>query len=160
MTTSCFFTGHRILKICDELIDRLSSVIIELIESGVTDFYAGGAIGWDTLCENTILNLKERFPQIKLHLVLPCAPETQCEKWSPSQKEEYYKIYKLADSVEILSRSYYNGCMKKRNARLTELGKICVCYWNGSRQGGTYQTVNIAAAKKIKIINLYNSENL
>lgn len=155
MITSCFFTGHRIIKQSNELTEHLTATIKRLIENGVTDFYAGGAIGWDMLCENTVLALRNDYPQIKLHLVLPCSPAEQCAKWSQTHKNEYDKIFALANSIELTSSFYYNGCMKKRNTRLTELGNICICYWNGNQQSGTYQTINIASKKAIDIINLY-----
>lgn len=38
-----------------DLEDRLRNVLINLINEGVTDFYAGGAYGWDMLCEEMVL---------------------------------------------------------------------------------------------------------
>ena len=156
MNTSCFFTGHRRFKASTELFARLNDTLISLIEEGVTDFYAGGALGWDMFCEHEILKLKKTFPHIKLHLVLPCEPSDQCKKWKESEKEVYNKIYSMADSVELVSKRYYDGCMRKRNERLTELGGVCVCCWDGRRSGGTFQTVNMAGNKGIRVVNVYN----
>ena len=36
---TCCFTGHRIIKVTPELVQRLQDTIINMIESGVTDFY-------------------------------------------------------------------------------------------------------------------------
>lgn len=153
---SCCFTGHRIIRITDELVERLKGTLTELINNGITDFYAGGAIGWDTLCEQEILRLRERFPQIKLHLVLPCPPDEQTLKWNVTQKAEYQRIFNAADDAEILSEKYYDGCMQKRNARLVELSKVCVCYLNEKRSnGGTAQTVRMAKKRGIDIVNLF-----
>ena len=155
MITSCFFTGHRILMISDNLTKRLTAALKDLIERGVKDFYAGGAMGFDMLCEKTVLSLKEDYPHIKLHLVLPCPPEEQCARWIQEQKAEYCRIYDLADSVELTSDTYFDGCMKKRNARLTELGDTCVCYWDHGFHSGTYQTIRMAMEKGMVILNLY-----
>ena len=152
----CCFTGHRVLKITDDLIDRLNDTLTELIGNGVTDFYAGGAIGWDMLCEQEVLRLRERFPQIRLHLVLPCPPDVQTAKWNIKQKAEYQRILTAADEVEILSETYYDGCMQKRNARLVELADCCFCYWNTNRKrSGTAQTVRMAQKKCIDVINFF-----
>ena len=35
---SCCFTGHRIMKITPELVQRLKDALIKLVEQGVTDF--------------------------------------------------------------------------------------------------------------------------
>lgn len=153
---TCFFTGHRIIKITDTLSKRLTETLIGLIEKGVTDFYAGGAIGWDMLCEATVLRLRKDYPHIWLHLVLPCPPEEQTAKWNVSQKDEYRRIYESADSIETLSAAYHRDCMRIRNARLVELGDVCVCCYNERHSyGGTYQTVNMAMKQGKKIINLW-----
>ena len=69
---TCFFTGHRSFsKNRENVQELLRDILLILIESGVTDFYAGGAIGWDMFCESELLNMKKQFPQIKLHIILP-----------------------------------------------------------------------------------------
>ena len=152
---SCCFTGHRIIRITDELVERLKGTLTELINNGITDFYAGGAIGWDTLCEQEILRLRERFPQIKLHLVLPCPPDEQTLKWNVTQRAEYKRILNAADDVEILSKKYYDGCMQKRNARLVELADCCVCYYDNRSRSGTGQTVRMVNNAEKRLINLF-----
>lgn len=157
MSKSCFFTGHRILKITDALSERLRATLIEFIENGVTDFYAGGAIGWDMFCENTLLQLKTYYPHIKLHLILPCPPNEQTARWCVTQKNEYFRILKAADNVETLSTAYHKDCMKIRNFRLVELGDICVCYYNEQHgYGGTYQTVRLAREHGKVICNFFD----
>lgn len=151
-----FFTGHRIFKANDETIGNLVAVLIKLISEGSRDFYAGGALGFDILCEKAVLNLREKIPDIKLHLILPCPPEEQTAFWLMSQIEEYQKILKAADSVEVVSKHYGKNCMKKRNGRLVELGDVCVCYCNEKNtRSGTRQTVRIAEKQGKEIINLF-----
>lgn len=155
---SCFFTGHRNAPFDTLLIIKTGNFIADLItRCGVTDFYAGGAIGWDTICARIILSLREKYPQIRLHLVLPCPPEIQTYKWNRKQKEDYDAILKAADDIEIISENYEKDCMKKRNARLVELGEICVCYFNeNDLRSGTAQTVHMAQRAEKTIINMYN----
>lgn len=151
---SVCFTGHRNVKMSQELILRLNKTLTNLIENGATDFYVGGALGWDTLCEQAVIDLRKKFPQIKLHLILPCSPEEQTARWEHSQKEEYYKYLKNADTVEYTSDHYYDGCMKVRNARLVDLADCCVCYYDNRSRSGTGQTIRMAKGKGIRIINL------
>ena len=155
---SCFFTGHRYAPNDAKLIAKTNDVIVDLIENkGITEFYAGGAVGWDMICENIILDLKEKYLQIKLHLVLPCQPEIQTSKWNNEQKEEYHKILKFADDVEFVSKKYSKDCMKKRNTRLVEQGGICVCYFNeNDSRSGTAQTVRMARESGKEIINMHD----
>ena len=58
---TCCFTGHRIMKITPELILRLKVAIIDVIGNGVTDFYDGGASGFDMLAAETVIELKTEF---------------------------------------------------------------------------------------------------
>ena len=70
---SVCFTGHR--KIPAEQLNyitlNLKTLVIKLINDGFTDFYAGGALGFDALAAQTVLMLREYYPNIKLILVLP-----------------------------------------------------------------------------------------
>ena len=153
---SCFFTGHRNIKITDELSAKLTNELIKLIESGVSCFYAGGAVGWDMLCEKKVIELKKLYPHIKLHLLLPCPHKQQTEKWDKKQISEFYKLLKAADSSEILSNEYTEDCMKKRNLKLAESSEVALCYCNKNRRrSGTSQTVIMAEKRGVKIINLY-----
>ena len=88
----CCFTGHRNIKIDHELENRLCKVVTDLIEKGITDFYAGGAPGFDALCERTVFALKQTYSSIHLHLILPCTKEYQTRKWNAEQIAEYDKI--------------------------------------------------------------------
>lgn len=152
---SCCFTGHR-QALGKELSTKLEKVLRELIEKGVTDFYAGGALGFDTLCANAVLGLREDYGRIKLHLLLPCPPQEQTKDWTEEQRAEYDRILKAADSIETVSPSYSRECMKKRNKRLAEMGDICVCYYNAARRrSGTGQTVNMVKGLGKEIINLF-----
>lgn len=70
MIKSCCFIGHNSIPI--SLIMRLKAIsaLEDLIDQGVTDFYAAGIVGWDMICEKAFLRLREEYPQIKLHLLL------------------------------------------------------------------------------------------
>lgn len=158
---SICFSGHRTINKTDTLKNILNDVLCSLIEKdGATNFYSGGAIGFDTLAANAVIRLRQIYPQIKLHLTLPCCEAEQTARWNDSQKSEYRKILASADSVEYISEHYYDGCMKKRNARLIELSECCVCYYNDKKSAsGTGQTVRMALKNGIKIVNIYLLEN-
>lgn len=153
--TVCF-TGHRNIEDAEELKKTLTKLLVKLIDEGATDFYVGGAIGFDMLCENTVIELRECFPHIKLHLILPCSAEEQTAKWSDSDKIECNRLLSAANTVEICTEHYSNGCMKARNQRLVEYADVCVCYFNeNNKRSGTGQTVRMAIKKGIDVINLY-----
>lgn len=98
---SVCFTGHRTIKITRELKAALINVLRELIENeDVVDFYAGGAVGWDTLCAQAVIALRRHYPHIRLRLVLPCCETEQTSKWNAEQQADYKMILAAADSTE------------------------------------------------------------
>jgi len=157
MLKKCCFTGHRKLKITQDLKDRLNNVLENLIGQGAEDFYAGGAVGWDTLCELEVIRLREKYANIRLNLVLPCSSDEQTKGWSEYDKKQYYEILGKANSIEYVSDNYFRGCMKKRNARLIEYAGCCICYCK-EKSSGTGQTIRMAEEKNIQIINLYDKK--
>lgn len=157
---SCFFTGHRSFSSDRDTnaVNNLAAILPILAESGVTDFYAGGAPGWDMYCELSVIVLKKYYPNLKLHLILPCSPEKQSLNWNKNDKEKYKILFEFADSINIVSNDETKNCMKKRNARLVELGDICVCYFNkNDMRSGTAQTVRMAQKAGKTVLNMYFS---
>ena len=134
MITICF-TGHRNVKRTPELKERLAKQLETLIDEGAEIFLSGMARGWDLICAATVLEFQESFPNIKLHLILPCPPDEQTAGWSDSDKTEYSRILGFADVVEICSNHYFDGCMKVRNQQLVDLADVCLCYFNERNKG-------------------------
>lgn len=148
------FSGHRKLpQDYRELKSRLRSAITELIEQGVIFFGAGGAIGFDMLAEEAVLELKESFPQIKLILVLPCCPEQQTLMWKIEQRERYNRILEQADKIRILTPRYTEKCMLERNRHMVDNSAHLVCFLR-EKCGGTFYTVKYAESKGLNIIRL------
>ena len=138
--TVCF-TGHRKIAIEQQMIvaDRLHSLIEKLILDGFTQFIAGGALGFDTLAALSVLSLKEKYPQAKLILALPCV--TQTNGWSTE------------DIVVYVSQKYTRGCMFKRNRYLVDHSSVCVAFLTENK-GGTAYTAEYARQKGLQVINL------
>ena len=113
--------------------------MIEAIEQGYRYFGCGGALGFDTLAAQTVLELKNEYPQIRLILVLPCRDQTR--DWKEADIAEYERIMKAADKVTYTSEQYYSGCMHN------------ICYLT-EQSGGTAYTVNYARSQGLSIINV------
>lgn len=160
---SCAFTGHRPHKFpwryneaderCVALKASLGEQIKALIEAGITDFYSGGADGVDCWAALIVLELRKKNPALRLHCILP--HEGQADKWSDSAQERYHSILSQADTVEYVSREYYDGCMLDRNHRLVEAAGMLLAVYNGERRGGTAATVRYARklGRRITILN-------
>ena len=74
MRKGCCFTGHRKIpeNELSNLQKRLQKTVKGLLKQGVTIFYTGGALGFDTLAAQAVLNARRFHPQVKLILALPC----------------------------------------------------------------------------------------
>lgn len=105
------FTGHRNVKETIELKSALTKQLLALIEDGATDFYAGGAVGWDMLCESSVIDLREHFSHIKLHIVLPSLLKSRPINGAKTKKRVSAAAVG-ADTVRVCSEHYFNGCMK------------------------------------------------
>ena len=135
--TVCF-TGHRRIPENELPIikERLRENAVGLIERGYRFFGAGGALGFDTLAAQTVLELRAVYPQIRLILVLPCKGQTA--KWSAHDVRVYDEILRQADKVVYLNECYTDGCMHERNRYLVDNSAVCVCYLRRDFGGTAY----------------------
>ena len=108
-------------------------------------------MGFDTIAAFAVLKLKERYPDIRLILVLPCLSQTR--GWSQEDIEIYEDIKQKADKVVYTSQEYTRGCMHKRNRHLVDNSTVCISYLTENK-GGTFYTVNYAKSKGIEVINI------
>ncbi len=136
---------------------RLRKVLISLIQNGYIYFGAGGALGFDTIAAQTVLELKAVYPQIKLVLVLPCL--SQAFLWSETDVAVYEEIKSRADKVVYTGQEYLEGCMHKRNRHLVDNSSVCVCYFNGD-EGGTSYTMNYALKQGKDVINIAKNRSV
>ena len=128
----------------------LCTEIARLFDLGVTEFYAGGARGFDMLAEEAVLDMRKMLP-IRLHLLLPCRDHDA--KWPQSLRARHEKIQNAADTVRYIAEAYDDTCMLRRNDALIQSAAYCVCFMTRTR-GGTAYTVNRARRAGLEIIHL------
>ncbi len=144
---TCAFTGHRTLK-SDYNKTELTRVVKTLINGGFNTFLIGMAVGFDTECFKILEELRNK-KQIKIIACIPCV--SQDYKFSTEQKAEYKRMLNSADEKIYVSKEYTKTCMFKRNMFMVDNSSVLVAYLNSDR-GGTYQTVNYAKRKNVKVI--------
>lgn len=152
--TVCF-TGHRQMEEpISEVERKLTGTVENLIRKGYLHFGAGGARGFDALASEVVLELKTRYPQIHLILVLPYDEQYSHEKgWTWAEIEQYHRLKRQASKVVILAASYTSGVYYRRNRHLVDNSSICVAYMTRANSGTSY-TVNYAKAKGLKVVNI------
>ena len=149
MNKVCAFTGHRPSKLpwrCNKTDSRcvalravLAEQIAVLVNAGFTQFLSGMAEATDTWCALSVLDLREKYPTIKLHCILPC--KEQADKWTASSRDLYRSILERAYSIVYVSRTYHKNCMLNRNHFLVEHAAALLAVYNGERRGGTAVTM-------------------
>lgn len=152
-TESCCFTGHRDIspEKIPEIKEKLREVLIKCIEDGYRDFYNGGAVGFDIIAAETVLELKEEYPYIRLHIIVPCAGHNR--RWGISDITRFERILSLSDEVKCLSPVYFNGCMQVRNRYMVNESSLCIAYLE-RMTGGSAGTVKYAESENLRIINI------
>ena len=150
---SCCFTGHRQIPLAElaPLTQHLDDVLSALYRDGCRDFYAGGALGFDTLAASRVLLLRREHPDARLHLLLPC--RDQAKDWPPPEAARFEEILSRADTFRYVREEYAASAMADRNRELVEEGDICVAYVR-RRGSGSGQTARLAHDKGITVINL------
>ena len=150
---TCCFTGHRKIPETEKPLikERLLKAVTTLIDQGYLYFGAGGALGFDTLAAEVILDLKNTYPQIKLILVLPCYNQTL--NWQFNDIAKFEEIKSKSDKVVYVSKQYTPNCMQKRNLHLVNNSSACICYLTKST-GGTAYTIKYAQSRGLLILNV------
>lgn len=149
MYTTCAFTGHRILG-TDFDYNLLDRVIYNLLQGGTENFLCGMAMGFDLAAAESLLQYKKQF-DFNLVACVPCVGQE--DTFSQKGREKYYKILGECGEVHVLADGYYDGCMLARDRYLVDNCDVLVAYRRRTRGGASY-TVNYAAKKGVRIIEL------
>ena len=154
ISTVCF-TGHR--KIPENIKSPLHELLREMLDSlydrGARVFKAGGAIGFDTMAAQAVVDLRNRKNDrsVKLHLCL-AAPD-QAKNFSQYDAIIYRMVFDIADSFSYESETASSSAYLARNRRLLEGSDVCVAYCT-EQKGGTYYTCTKALTSGVEFINL------
>ena len=150
---TCCFSGHRRLppERREAIAAATEAAVRTLIAEGFCYFGVGGAVGFYTLAAETVLRLREDFPQIRLIAVLPCAD--QAVYWSAEDRFVWERIRERADKVVCLRERYTPDCMKERDRHLVDHSDVCVCYLT-QYGGGTGYTVSYAVRRGLRVVNV------
>ncbi len=158
-TTLCF-TGHRSQKLpwgFNENDPRRQKVKVALTKEieksicqGYVNFLCGMALGFDLMCAEVILELKNKYPQIKLIAAVPC--KNQQSKWPLDAQKRYVAIAKQVDAARCKYDSYTGSeCMLERNSYMINNSSKVIALYNG-QPGGTQSTLHKAKQSGLEII--------
>ena len=156
--TICF-TGPRCQKLpwgfnendnrCLKMKEIIKKEIEKSISLGYKVFISGMAIGFDMICAEIVLNLKEIYPKIKLFCAIAC--KGQEKVWNKNLQERYKNILKKADTVTYLYNYYTKDCMLNRNMFMVNNSSKVIAFYNGLG-GGTKFTIDYAKKLGIDVV--------
>lgn len=159
---TCCFSGNRSDKLpwrdnendemCLEIIDKTRELIKQAIADGYEYFITGMAIGYDMICAEIVIELKNEYPHIKLIGAIPC--RNQEKYWTIRNKERYQNILQHLSTYIVLSREYNSKCIERRNQYMVNNSSLLIALYDGKR-GGVKNTIEYAKQKglEIKIID-------
>lgn len=146
----CSFAGHSKLYNTGEIYEHLLSVIEALItDENIREFWVGNYGAFDRLSAKAVKELKNKYPNIQLNLVIPYLT-AEINK----HKEEYYKEYDSILIAEIPEKTPKKAQIIKCNQYMVKKSQVLVAYVSYS-WGGAVKTLEYAQKQKnIRIINL------
>ena len=158
--TACF-SGYRVEKFSFSLEDKTSAEYINLcndidaaiknaLNLGFGTFLCGMAKGFDLLCAQAVLKIRQEQNNIKLISVLPFKKHSFSGEWGKLHRE----VRNAADYEFITSpKEYARECYFLRNRFMVENSSYVICYWDG-QDGGTAHTIRMAKKHGHTIHNL------
>lgn len=160
-SNTCCFTGHRAQKLPwkfnenDErfliMKEKAKAEIEKSIQNGYSNFMCGMALGFDMICAEIVLELKNKYSHIKLIAALPC--QDQDKLWPQSQKDRYKKLLKNVDKIRCIYDNYTDGCMIERNEYMLNNSSLVIALFNGL-PGGTQSTLLKAKKMGLNVITI------
>lgn len=154
MNNTCCFIGHRTIIETDELISQLYNIIENLIvEKRIDTFLFGSKSQFNSLCQKTVTNLKEKYPHIKRVYVRAEYPHIS-DDYKKYLLENYEDTY-YPERIKALSKGVYI----ERNYEMIDKSDVCIIYYDenlcpSTRKSGTKIALNYAIKREKQIIKL------
>ena len=153
--TCCFF-GHRNIKETEELKLKLVEIIEKLIvDEKVDTFLFGSKSRFNSLCQETVTEMKEKYPHIKRVYVRAEYPYIS----------EHYKNYLLESYEDTYYPDHIIGSGRaayvERNYEMIDNSHYCIVYYDEqsaptTRKSGTKIALDYAIKKGKQILFLLN----
>ena len=161
MTNSVCFIGHRTIIEPEKIKSLLLINLTELIELGKTNFIFGDHSAFDSLCYDTVSELKEIYPHIQRIKYRTNYPEIR-----ESSMVYFLKGYEKGicpEGVDKAGRASY----VMRNQAMIQSSEICVFYYNpeyrparkslshNQSKSGTQIAFDYAKSQHKQIVNIF-----
>lgn len=149
------FTGHRPekLNMQENTIKKyLQSEIVSSIQNSYTTFISGMARGVDMWAAEIVIELKKKFPQVKLIAAVPF--DGFESKWSYENQKSYNEILSKADLIRYICPKFSYSSYQIRNEWMVNHSSKVIAVWNGEKSG-TKNTIDYANKCGVEVVNIY-----
>ncbi len=148
------FTGHRQMGDVNpaDIRQRVRSIISDWYDDGITTYYCGMALGFDMLCAEVLLSMRDEYPDLMLVAAVPF--NGQEDRWQEQSKRRYRSILNQADEVVYVSQRFERGCEAKRNRYMIDHSSRVIAFYDGVNSGGTGKTVAMAKRNRMMLVNI------
>lgn len=144
---SCFFIGHR--EADERLLPRLRKTVERMItEEGVKYFYVGGYGGFDRISGFAVKELKKRYPDIMLMLVLPYHPAERPVETPDGFDGTYYP-----EGMEKVPKAH---AIVRCNKHMVNTSDWLVCYVRHGASNSRNLLEYAQRRERKGLLNIYN----
>lgn len=151
---TCCFTGHRNIRKQDERTVRakIREQVLALLQRGIDTYMVGGAVGFDMLAAEVLLDLREKEgKELKIISVLPFLQWR--DKWGEAEIRREDRILEKSDEILVSSKAYNRKSYLDRDRTMVDRSAVCIAYCTRF-SGGTAYTVRYALRQGIRVINI------
>ncbi len=158
---TCCFTGHRPEKLpwgdneedarCLALKARLRDAVETAYAEGMRHFICGMARGCDLYFAETVLEMRERYPEVTLEAAVPCP--SQPSGWRLAEQVRWRRLLARCDMETLVQDHYTPGCMLRRNRYMVDHSALVIAIYDGT-DGGTRRTLEYALRQKVPFVDI------
>jgi len=134
-----------------KLFTAIEAAIKNARQVGYRTFLCGMSRGFELLCAQAVLKIRQEQNDIQLICVLPYKNHSYDDEWGKIHQE----VRETADGEFIASSNddATHECYRLRNLFMVENSSRIICYWDG-KQGNTPQIIQMAENQGLSIYNL------
>ncbi|MBR1554107.1 MAG: DUF1273 family protein [Oscillospiraceae bacterium] len=131
-----------VLAIRQKLLGGLETLIYD----GYDEFWFNCEYGVPLWAAEMLSELKKDYA-LKLHIAVPY--EEQTTNWTENQRDRYFRLHQLADSVKLIHHQWCNNCYEDAEKYMLEHSDLLYVF--GS-QKDNLSAVRMAEAMKISVL--------
>jgi len=128
-------------------------------EHEVKRFLSGASTGVDMWAAELVLDLMEKYPEMKLFCIIPF--KGQADKWSKEYQDRYYQILNLCTGIIYIRQEYHSDCFRERNQFLVRYARHLVAVDDLRKpapRSGTRMTVNMGIRNRNQLWQILPNE--